>query len=64
MKLSHSKLGVILNCPMTYHLKYEEGISLKVTKSALAIGSAVHWGIEHNSEDLSEYYGDISYERD
>lgn len=64
MKLSHSKLGVILNCPMTYHLKYEEGISLKVTKSALAIGSAVHWGIEHNTEDLSEYYGDISYERD
>lgn len=64
MKLSHSKLGVILNCPMTYHLSYEEGISLKVEKSALAIGSAVHWGIEHNTEDLSDYYGKIEYGRD
>lgn len=56
MKLSHSKLSTILSCPMTYYLSYEEGISKKETKSALAIGSAVHWGIEHNTEDLSSYY--------
>lgn len=56
MKLSHSKLQTILSCPMTYYLTYVEGISKKEEKAALAIGSAVHWGIEHNTEDLSEYY--------
>ena len=56
MKLSHSKLGVILSCPMSYYLTYKEGICKKEEKAALAIGSAVHWGIEHNTEDLSEYF--------
>ena len=56
MKLSHSKLSCILNCPMTYYLTYKEGIDLKEGAPALAIGSAVHWGIEHNTEDLSEHY--------
>lgn len=56
MKLSHSKLSCILECPMTYFLKYKEGIEPKYKKSALAIGSAVHWGLEHETEDLSEYY--------
>lgn len=56
MRLSHSKLTTLLSCPMTYYLSYVEGISKKETKSALAIGSAVHWGIEHNTENLSEYY--------
>lgn len=56
MKLSHSKLNCILNCPMSYYLKYEEGIQLKEKKPALYIGSAVHWGIEHNTEDLTEYF--------
>lgn len=56
MKLSHSKLSTILTCPATYYLKYIEEISLICEKPALAIGSAVHWGIEHNTEDLSEYY--------
>lgn len=56
MRLSHSKLATLLSCPMTYYLSYVEGISKKETKSALAIGSAVHWGIEHDTEDLSEYY--------
>lgn len=55
MKLSHSKLNCILSCPMTYYLKYIQGISLKEKPAALAIGSAVHWGIEHNTEDLEEY---------
>lgn len=56
MRLSHSKLSTILSCPMTYYLTYIQGIGQKVEKPALAIGSAVHWGIEHNTEDLSEYY--------
>lgn len=56
MKLSHSKLGTILSCPMTYYLGYIEGIAKKDEKPALAIGSAVHWGIEHDTEDLTEYF--------
>lgn len=56
MKLSHSKLSCILTCPMSYYLGYEVGLYKKVEKPALAIGSAVHWGIEHNTEDLSEYW--------
>ena len=58
MKLSHTKLQTILECPMTYFLNYKEGIKLKEEKSALAIGSAVHWGIEHNTDDLEEYYNE------
>lgn len=57
MKLSHSKLQCILNCPMTYYLQYRMGITPKTTKAALSIGSAVHWGLEHNTDNLSEYYG-------
>jgi len=56
MRLSHSKLSCILTCPMTYYLRYKVGINLKVKKPALAIGSAVHWGIEHNTDDLTEYW--------
>ena len=56
MKLSHSKLNTILTCPMTYYLNYVQGIYSKYEKSALGIGSAVHWGIEHNTEELDEYY--------
>lgn len=55
MRLSHSKLSCILTCPMTYYLRYKMGINLKIKKSALAIGSAVHWGIEHNTDDLTEF---------
>lgn len=65
MKLSHSKLNTILSCPMTYYLQYKLGILPKVEKAALSIGSAVHWGIEHETEDLTEYFGDRkSYGRD
>lgn len=56
MKLSHSKLSCILNCPMTYFLQYRMGIQPKQTKAALSTGSAVHWGLEHNTDDLSEYF--------
>lgn len=65
MNLSHTKLNCILSCPATYYLRYIQGITLAKTKPALAIGSAVHWGIEHNTEDLSGYYGEShSYGRD
>lgn len=56
MKLSHSKLAKLISCPMSYRLTYELGIWTKVEKPALAIGSAVHWGIEHETNDLSEYF--------
>lgn len=56
MKLSHSKLSTILSDPVSYYLGYIEGISLKDTKPALFIGSAVHWGIEHNTENLDDFF--------
>lgn len=56
MKLSHSKLKMILECPMSYYLKHIQGIQLKVKKSALSVGSQVHWCIENNTEDLTPYF--------
>ena len=56
MKLSHSKLKTILECPMSYYLKHIQGIQLKVKKSALSIGSQVHWCIENDTEDLTPYF--------
>lgn len=65
MRLSHSKLGLILTNPMEYFLSYRMGITPKVEKTAFAIGSAVHWGLEHNTEDLTEYFGSrLEYGRD
>ena len=65
MRLSHSKLSLLLNNPMEYYLSYRMGISPKFEKPALSIGSAVHWGIEHDTEDLTEYFGDKNdYGRD
>lgn len=56
MKFSHSKLNCLMNNPMDYFLRYIEGIQKKDKAPALQIGSAVHWGIEHNTEDLTEYF--------
>lgn len=56
MKLSHSKLTTILNNPAEYYLSYKQGIQLKQEKTALTIGSAVHWGLEHNTDDLEEFW--------
>ena len=65
MRLSHSKLSLLLSNPMEYYLSYRMGISPKFEKPALSIGSAVHWGIEHDTEDLTEYFGDRNdYGRD
>lgn len=57
MWLSNTKLNLILSDPGSYYLKYKIGLDLKVKKPALTIGSDVHWGIEHNTSDLSELYG-------
>lgn len=56
MRLSHSKLGLILSNPMEYYLSYKLGIMPKQEKKAFAIGSATHWGLEHSTENLDEYY--------
>lgn len=66
IKFSHSKLKNILDCPMSYHLRYDLGITPKFTKPALSIGSAVHFGLEHNnSKCLDEYYLQFdSYKQD
>lgn len=56
MRLSHSKLSCILSCPMSYYLNYEVGLYKKQEKTAFAIGSAVHWGIENDTVDLSDYW--------
>lgn len=53
MRLSHSKLNCLLNNPMEYYISYILGIEPKTTKEAFDIGGAVHWGIEHNTEDVS-----------
>lgn len=58
MKLSHTKLNTVLNSPMEYYLNYVLGIKPKVEKKAFVIGSGVHWGIEHSTEDLTEYWKD------
>lgn len=56
MKLSHSKLSTILSCSMTYYLQYKVGIMPKEKKKALSVGSAVHSGLEFNSDNLDKYF--------
>lgn len=56
MKLSHSTLSMVLNCPKSYYLSKIQGIGMKDTKPAFAVGSAVHYGIEHSTDDLTEYF--------
>lgn len=57
MWLSNTKLNLILSDAASYYLRYKVGLDLKVKKPALTIGSDVHWGIEHNTSDLSNLYG-------
>lgn len=56
MILSHSKLQTILTNPMDYYLGYKLGIKPKEPKPYFLVGSAVHWGLEHNTEDLTDYF--------
>lgn len=56
MRLSHSRLSSLVWNPKKYKAIYKIGLSPKETKRALAIGAAVHWGIEHETADLQEYF--------
>ncbi len=53
---SHSRLNKLFENPAEYFLIYEEGIKPKQEKAALSTGSAVHWGLENNTSDLTKYY--------
>ena len=59
MHLSHSGLQLLLTCPASYFLSKKQGISLKKESRALQVGSAFHWGCEHNTEDLKGYLDEI-----
>lgn len=59
MHLSHSGLQLLLTCPASYFLSKKQGISLKKEAKALQVGSAFHWGCEHNTEDLRGYLDEI-----
>lgn len=61
---SHSRLNTILEDPRKYYLQYIVGLSPRTSRSALTIGSAVHWGIEHNTEDLSDYVDEFGSWKD
>lgn len=56
MQLSNSKLNLALSCPYQYYLKYIYGFSKNESSPSLYIGSAVHYGIENNTYDLSEIF--------
>lgn len=59
MHLSHSGLQLLLSCPASYFLSKKIGISAKKESNALSIGSAFHWGCEHNTDNLSGYLDEI-----
>jgi len=58
MKFSNSKISSFYNCPFVYHLSYDLGISPKIKPKALDFGSAVHWGLEHNTSNLEKFYNE------
>ena len=53
---SHSRLNKLFENPAEYFLIYEEGIKPKQEKTALSLGSCVHWLLENNTTDSTEYY--------
>lgn len=55
---SHSSLNTIMNNPAEFYLVYKCGIKPKQEKTALSLGSAVHWGLENNTDDLTEFYNE------
>ena len=56
MQLSNSKLNLALSCPYQYYLKYIYGFAKNESSPALYVGSAVHYGIENNTYDLTEVF--------
>ena len=53
---SHSRINKILENPAEYYLLYKQGISPIKEKSALSLGSAVHYGLELGTNDLTDYF--------
>ena len=64
MRVSHSKLSLALSDPMSYFLRYKMGITPLQTKKAFEVGSAVHYGLEHWTSDLSDYWGTHTFDSD
>lgn len=58
MTFSHSKLETCINNPMDYFLLYKVGMKPKEAKKAFTIGSAMHWGFEHDTEDLTDWFNE------
>ena len=58
MVWSHSSTNELLSNPAEYYLDHIVGIKPKQEKTALSMGSAVHWGLEHSTSDLQEYYNE------
>ena len=56
MTFSHSKLSCCLNNPMDYNLNYKLGIHIKEKPKYFSVGSAMHWGFENNTEDLTQWF--------
>lgn len=61
MNLSASRIGTIFDCPRKYKYSYVDYITPVGKKDALEIGSAVHWGIENNTSDLTEYFKKVEF---
>ena len=53
---SHSRINKILENPAEYYLLYKQGIYPIKEKSALSLGSAVHYGLELGTNDLTDYF--------
>lgn len=55
---SHSSTNELLSNPAEYYLDHIVGIKPKQEKTALSMGSAVHWGLEMSTSDLQPYYNE------
>lgn len=53
---SHSKINTILSDPFLYFLTYKLHLKPAAPQNALQIGSAVHYGLEHNTVDLDPFF--------
>jgi hypothetical protein len=56
MRFSHSKMQCCINNPADYYLNYKVGMHIKEKAPYFAVGSAMHWGFENNTEDLTEWF--------
>lgn len=56
MKFSHTKLTSCINNPMDYNLNYKIGMHIKEKPKYFSVGSAMHWGFENSTEDLTPWF--------